>query len=92
MQFAIVDDQLASAGRRDPQHFQPQSGWCFRLITVYGMCQWDQVDRIEIEQFACVQGDAQMTVVDRVKGAAEDTDYPATLRLLRYGCVHRPGR
>ena len=62
------------------------------MITVYRMRQRDQVDRIEIEQFACVQGDAQMTVVDRVEGAAEDTDDPAALRSLRYGCVHHPVR
>ena len=72
LQFTRVGDQVIASSERRLQHRQAHRRGCLRLVAVHRLGQWDQADVLQAEGLQRIEGDAQVSVMDRIEGAAKD--------------------
>ena len=78
--LAIVDDECGLAGHRGTHHRHAQRGIGERALAMRRAASRQEAHLGELERLPQLEGGAQMAVVNRIEGAAEEPDRSVTVR------------
>ena len=94
--FAIVDDERRLVGHRRAHHGDAQRSIGQRAFAMRRIARRQEAHFGELQRLPQLEGGAQVPVVDRIEGSAEQADGPVAVRSIQAarfpvsGSVRRP--